>query len=266
MAILTLFSVAGAPGTTTTALALALAWPRDVLLVDADPTASAPILAGYLRGFTPHDKSVVDLAIAQRHGELADTLPAVTLPIPDSRVQLLPGIQTPGQAAAVEGLWPDLLPILAGLDAGGTDVIIDAGRLGANHAPTAAIRAADLSLLVTRSTLPAIIAARAWLPTIETIVADQTGFGLAIVGVGHPHTAGEITGVLKTPILATLAMDPVTAEVFSLGLDPTRHFNPKHFNNSALVRSVRAAAGSLQPTAKARRDHLNAAIEEEPER
>ncbi len=53
MAVITLFSVAGAPGTTTTALAVALAWPRPVMLIDADPTASAPVLAGWLKGQQP---------------------------------------------------------------------------------------------------------------------------------------------------------------------------------------------------------------------
>ena len=37
MAMLLLVSPGGAPGLTTTALGLALSWPRDVILIDADP-------------------------------------------------------------------------------------------------------------------------------------------------------------------------------------------------------------------------------------
>ena len=37
MAIIVLTSVGASPGVTTTALGLALQWPRECLLVDADP-------------------------------------------------------------------------------------------------------------------------------------------------------------------------------------------------------------------------------------
>ena len=37
MSIILLTSPGGSPGLTTTALGLALTWPRDVILADADP-------------------------------------------------------------------------------------------------------------------------------------------------------------------------------------------------------------------------------------
>lgn len=258
MAITTLFSVAGAPGTTTTALALALAWPRNVVLIDADPAASAPILTGWLKGLQPHDRSLVDLVIAQRHGQIAETLQAATLPLPNSTVRFMPGIHAPGQADSVDGLWPDLLPVLDNLDAAGTDVIIDAGRLNASHAPTAAIAAADLALLVTRSTLPALAAVRAWQSTIEALIADPSRFGLALVGAGRPNSADEIKRVFKLNILASLAFDPVNAEIFALGDNPNHPVDPRRFNNSALVKSARAAAAALQQAAQTRRSALRA--------
>jgi MinD-like ATPase involved in chromosome partitioning or flagellar assembly len=261
MAIITLFSVAGAPGTTTTALAIALAWPRRVMLVDADPTASAPILAGWLKGQQPHSCSIVDLVIAQRHGQVAETLKAATLQLPNSNVAFMPGIQAVGQAASVAGLWPDLLPALADLHDAGMDVIIDAGRLSAHHAPTAAISGADLAVLVTRSTLPALAAVRAWQPTIEA-ATDSAAFGLAIVGPGRPNPSDEIRRVFKLPILATMAYDPVNADVFAYGEDPARPVNPKHFNNSSMVQSARAAATALQQAAARRRDALHTPIRE----
>ena len=41
MAVIALASASGSPGVTTTALGLALLWPRPVLLVEADPTGGS---------------------------------------------------------------------------------------------------------------------------------------------------------------------------------------------------------------------------------
>ncbi len=156
-----------------------------------------------------------------------------------------------GQAAAVAGLWPDLLPVLADLDNAGTDVIIDAGRLSAQYAPMATITGADLAVLVTRSTLPALAAVRAWQPTIAA-ATDPSAFGLVIVGPGRPNPNDEIRRVFRLPILATMAFDPVNADVFAFGEDPSRPVNPKHFNHSAMVQSARAAALALHQAAARR--------------
>ena len=43
MAVYALTSAAGSPGVTTTALGLALEWPNQVLLVDADPVGGSAI-------------------------------------------------------------------------------------------------------------------------------------------------------------------------------------------------------------------------------
>lgn len=71
MAIITLTSASGSPGVTTTALGLALVWPRPVVLVEADPTGGSALLAGYWRGQLDH-VGLLDLVLAERHGLLAD--------------------------------------------------------------------------------------------------------------------------------------------------------------------------------------------------
>ena len=48
--VVALASASGSPGVTTTALGMALLWPRPVLLVEADPTGGSGLLAGYFRG------------------------------------------------------------------------------------------------------------------------------------------------------------------------------------------------------------------------
>ena len=52
MALIVLTSASGSPGVTTSAVGLALTWPRPALLVEADPTGGSSVLAGYLRGLT----------------------------------------------------------------------------------------------------------------------------------------------------------------------------------------------------------------------
>ena len=49
MALIVLASASGAPGVSTTALGLTLNWHRSVLLVDADPTGSSAVFAGYFQ-------------------------------------------------------------------------------------------------------------------------------------------------------------------------------------------------------------------------
>ena len=46
MAVVALTSASGSPGVTTTAVGLALTWPRPVLLIEADPTGGSGVLAG----------------------------------------------------------------------------------------------------------------------------------------------------------------------------------------------------------------------------
>jgi cellulose biosynthesis protein BcsQ len=50
MAVIVLASASGSPGVSTTALGLTLNWHRPVLLVDADPTGSSSVFAGYFHG------------------------------------------------------------------------------------------------------------------------------------------------------------------------------------------------------------------------
>ena len=256
MAIVSLFSVSGSPGVTSLALALTVLWPRPAVLVDGDPAASKAVLAGWLQGQAPHDRSLVDLAIAHSHGELSQSLPTVMLELPGSAQRwLIPGVQSPLQARSVEPLWPALVAAFDELDDSGVDVIIDAGRLGMRHAPMRAIRTADVALLVLRSTLPAVAAAAAWVPTLTDLleVPDRSRLGLALVGAGRPYGAREISRSLGSlPVLANLAWDPATADCFSLGKSAGRHFG-----STALVRSARAAAESLAGIAQSRRVALS---------
>jgi hypothetical protein len=272
MAVVALTSAKGAPGVSTAALAMTLLWPRAALLAECDPAGGSSVLAGYLRGTVEHSRGLLALALAQRHDELERALWSQTVPLTGTTATgtdtagpgepggrwLLPGLSDAAQAPSTAALWGPLGSLLASLERGDTDVLVDAGRLGAAHAPTALLRQADLVLLVLGTSLPAVAAARARLAVLReelaaTNAADSalTGVGLLLVGEGRPYTGKEIAGSLGLPVIASLAWDPASAEVLAAGAAPGRRFA-----GSPLVRSTRAAISASSEAIARRRDRL----------
>ena len=243
MAIITLLSGSGAPGVTTSAVALALTWHRQTILLDADPSAAAAIQSGYLRGQTPPNRSVADLAIALRAGELADSLPGVQIPLTDT-VEFIPGPRSHAQAVrSLPSLWQPLAAVLAGQASQGIDVLVDAGRLGMNGYPEPLVHASDLVLIVSRCTLPAVAGIRSWAPALRTEFAEvgvPDAVGLLLVGPGRRYSAREISKATGLPVVATLPQDPIAAEVYSLGTQPgSRH------NRTSLAKALPGAVEAI---------------------
>lgn len=255
MALIVLTSANGSPGVTTSALGLALAWPRPTVLVDADPTGSLSIPAGYFRGGQlATDLTIVDLAMSHRQGTLVDDLPDMLMPIPASQVQFLCGPRRHNQARSLDNLWEPLAGALKALERNGQDVIVDAGRLGLEGSPLKLIAAADLALLVTRSTLPALVAAASWSQTLRESFSRsgaESSLGALLVGQGMPYGAKETAKTLQLPVVSTLAWDQPSAEVLALGAKA-----PRRFENSNLSRSLRACVQAVQSTVTTSRESL----------
>ena len=250
MALVTLVSAAGSPGVTTTALGMALQWPRPVVLVEADPSGSSALAAGYFRGQVDH-AGLVDLVAAHRSGLLAEALPRIVMPIEDTRVSVLFGSRSHEQAAGLARLWEPLLRVLRGVAAEGQDVIVDAGRLGLASWPRALVTAADLTLLVTRSTLPALVAARSWAESLAQDVLPGHDAKLLLVGEGRPYRAGEVVKTLGLGVVGSIAWDPERAAVLSEGaVKPRPRWGgpsaaERSFRHSELMGSLRAAGESI---------------------
>jgi hypothetical protein len=200
MAVIALTSARGAPGVSTTALAMTLLWPRSALLAECDPAGGSSTLTGYLRGGVEHTRGLLGLAVAHRHSQLGETvLWSETLPLADgpggsgpSGRWLLPGLSDAAQAPSTAGLWGPLGGVLAGLERAGTDVLVDAGRLGAAHGPMPLLRSADVVLLVLGTSLPAVAAARARLGVLREDLGETDGPGpgpLGLLLVGAPRRA-----------------------------------------------------------------------------
>ena len=238
MAIVCLTSASGSPGVTTTAVGMAFSWPRPVLLVEADPTGGSGVLAGFLRGTTPYDAGLIELALSPLG--TADALRDVVRPL-SPNVSLVAGIRSHAQATALRDIWEPLAAALRELDDNGQDVIVDAGRLGLMGSPTPLLDAADAALLVTRATLPAISAARSW---TETVRQPATGWRhpcLLLIAEGQPYRATEVSKVLGMPVVADLPDDPAAAAVYHRGAAP-----PKHFETGPYIRALQAAVQSVQ--------------------
>lgn len=238
MAVIALTSAAGSPGVTTTAVGLTLSWPRPVLLVEADPTGASSVLAGYFRGTRAYDVGLIELALSP--ATPGEALPDVVRPLNGHDAWFLAGTRSPAQAAGLSRIWAPLSVALAGLEDLGQDVIIDAGRLGLVGSPEPLIESADLTLLLTRSTLPALAAARAW-TSVPRGSKTWRQSGVLLVGEGQPYRPAEIAKSLDLPIVATLPDAPAEAAVFHRGDTP-----PRGFDTGPYARSLRAAIAAVQ--------------------
>lgn len=254
MALIVLTSASGSPGVTSTATGLAWTWPRPVLLVDADPTGGSAVLAGALRGrWAPRD-SMVDLAMAAQNGSLATRLAEAVQVVPGTRVRLLSGPRSHVQSRGLRALWAPLTATLRGLESTGQDVIVDAGRLGLDGSPKPLITGSDMTLLVTRTDLVSLSAARSWAQSLKAdmeSVGASRSLGLLLVGEGEPYSAREVSKVLGLPVVATIAWNEDEARVFSRGAVPS-----KRFEHGPLVRSLTATRSAIDSWAAATRADL----------
>ena len=234
MAVYALTSAAGSPGVTTTALGLALEWPNQVLLVDADPVGGSAILAGYYRGTVAHPGTLVELWSAHRQGGLEAAVRELPLRLSET-ASLIPGPAGAAQAGGLTDLWPALAAQLRVLSQLGVDVLIDLGRLGHTHVATPLARAADELLLVMRSDLPAVAAVAA-----AEVPSDAPVRGL-LIGPNRPYTAHAVASVIKREVSTSLPWAPEGAAVLSHGgAEPKRGLK--------LRKALRQAAEELHTT------------------
>lgn len=236
MAVFTLASASGAVGVTTLSVGLALTWPRPVVLVEADPSGGSAIMAGYCTGVARPGLS--ELVLAHRHHQLADELPSRLFPLGDSNASLLPGLRSQQQAASLLGVWDSLLDALRELETRtGTDVVVDAGRLGMVGSPEPFLSESDVTALVTGTGLPELARVRSWLPRLQQESMGEVR--LVIAGRVRPYTAAEVAKTLGVPVIGQVTWADA-ARWWSHG-EPQRHFD-----RSPLRRSVESIGEALR--------------------
>lgn len=204
MTAVALGSIKGAPGVTTTALAMAAAWPasRPLLVVECDPDGGVlaarrelafepglvTLAAGLVRGTT---------AVADHTQQLSDTVRVITAPATAEQVHL-------SLRAAEHGLWE-------ALTADGSDLVIDCGRLTASSPAVQLASLAERVLLLARPTVEDVALLRDRLPPLH-----RAGLHPRVLllddGVYRTDEVAEAIGV---PVLARLPIDNRTADALN---------------------------------------------------
>ncbi len=248
--LITLSSAKGAPGVTTTALALGLAWPRPALIVEAD-LAGGSIMTGAFRGQIPNTKGLIPLVA---EGLSVDMVRHQSIAFTRDTLHVLPGIVSPIQANALRNMWTEVSAILSAIATSGTDIIIDMGRTQGTFDDRAALfQEADLNIVAVSSQLPDIFLTRALaehMPSDATL-ADLAPTRLLIIGPGRPYSKKEIVKSIRLPELGTIAWDPFNAEHLSIGTPTTRNFRA-----SPLMKSAIAAQSAIDERVARRREAM----------
>lgn len=260
MAVIALAGCSGAPGVTTSALALLLSWPlgpgRRMILAECDPDGGA-VLHGLLQGTLGDRYGLRNLSVAARKNEFSDAFWRQLIDLsgedgkkdsPRDRL-LLPGITDPVQAASLGSVWKILGQMFRGIDAQTNhDVLIDLGRRGASGPSGILAEQADAVFVVVRNTMRGLQAAQGRVRTLEEQVGDVS---VLMINEG-PYPAGEVQRVLQVPVVATLPYAPKDARVLSDGAE-----QPRHFTKSPLMKAARTATTLLIQRAAMRRARLH---------
>lgn len=260
----TLSSLGHSPGTTTTAVALSMRWPRPCLLIEADTSSTSSILAGRFRGQVPHRSGLTGLASAALHGELDPALVwAHTIELSEDR-RVVPGFSTLGAARGAASFWAHLAGLLSAFDDAGCDLLIDLGRCDAPDPRSSLIAKADLAIVATGATLPDIAATTAPLQASMTRlrelgavlvdVGNDDGLRLAVIDRAREnYSAAEIRRATGVPVLGVIPHAPDAAAVYSLGAVSGRH-GPR----GPLPRAIDTLAEAALGHVRARRARLRA--------
>lgn len=249
------------PGATCTALALALGWPRPLLLVDADP-AGGDVVPGFLPGRVDAEQSgVLAWLVASRRASAAEAarlLPQFAVAIPEAGdLWLLPGPVTPAQGAALAGGWERISQGLEEFTRGGRDVLVDAGRLGDTSCWPLLARA-DRVLLVVRPTARSVQATVHTAALLRDRLGDLDRVALVVAGAG-PYSSTEVATGLGFPSAQRLPADPRAAA----GLVDGAGGGLRGVTRSRLVRAAgdlaRTLTGATEGSASPRLTHPEAA-------
>ena len=223
MTVIVVGSARGAPGATTTALAVA-GWLDDAVLVEADPDGG--VLA--IRYGLGREPGLVTLAAARGTGGLLD------------HAQHLPGgtpvVAAPESASRTAHLWRLGGPgIVEAISAADHPVVVDAGRLGPSSPALALVDTATSVGVVCRPIAEQLIAAA---DTVQRLASGDGQVGLVLIGE-RPYTAADVTSQLHCPVLGVIDHDARAAAAMHNG------HSGRALRRSVLLRSARSLADTL---------------------
>ena len=231
MSVLVVGSFSGAPGATTTALALTASWP-EALYVEADPHGGR-VAARFGLGRQP---GLISFAAARDRSGLADH--AQRLP---GGLAVVVGSESP---EAAEGLWASSGAALAtALAHTPQAVVVDVGRIGGRSPAWAQLAPVAARVAVVVRNDPGDLAVAA--AGLRLLGNDAGEVGLVLAGAS-PYRAEEVAATLNVAVLATLPWDRAAAAAVSAGAS---HGN---LRRSPWARAVRSLAEALAVPAAGR--------------
>jgi MinD-like ATPase involved in chromosome partitioning or flagellar assembly len=248
MALIAVASDKGAPGVTTTALALASVWPEPVLLAECDPAGGDLVFRFPAADGRPLDprRGLLSLAVAGRRDYQQQQVWQHTQKI-HGGLDVLLGVTNAEQGAGLSTLWGPLARMLGALP--GTDVIADCGRLGPEGPFYELLAEADAVLLVTRPEFGDIIRLR---DRAAVVVADagrrgRSGFAVDVLTIADPQrlkaAETEVTHALAQAGLPVRLSCGLADD--RKGADLLRGTWGGKLDKSLLIRTAREAAGRL---------------------
>lgn len=249
MSTLSIASLGTSPGVTTTAVGLAYAWTRPVILVEADVSKPSSVVAGLMRGTLPADGGLMGVAQSSALQPVTEQdLWDFALSLNHSEAEeiarwVLPALSEPAAARNMHSFWPELLRVLHELDTHPVDSIVDLGRIEEAYGRHDLITDTDHLTLVVRSDLGSVAALNAYLPQIE---ADRAARGssetisvLVAEDLAHRLPSRQISKFLGIPVLGRIPHAPQAAAGLSGGARVSARAR------RGLESSLRAAAAAL---------------------
>jgi hypothetical protein len=237
----------GAPGVTTTAMALTAVWPRPILLAECDPSGGDLVyrFPSAVGGHLDPRRGVLSLGIAARRGMPAQQAWEHVQKM-QGGMDLLAGVTNAEQGAGLNTLWGPIGRLLAGLPQ--ADVIADCGRVGVDGPVYDLLAEASLVLLISKAAIADVIRLRDRVTALSAateqrrrparigvlVLADPKQLNSAIGEV--QHVLDQAVGSAK--VLGGLPDDPRGAQLFRDG-------QVGKLNKTLLVRAARGIAKQL---------------------
>jgi len=248
MALIAVAADKGAPGVTTTALALAAVWPRPVLLAECDPAGGDLVYRFPASGGERLDprRGLLSLAVAARRGLQPHQAWEHTQKL-NGGLDILTGVTSAEQGAGLNLLWGPVGRVLAGNSQ--ADVIADCGRLGTDGPHYDLLAEAALVILVTRASLGEVVRLRERVTAVAAALRKRgrTGAGAEVVVIAdHKNLRNAIAEIgqalepasARARIVGGLAEDP-------RGADLLRGEWGGKLDKSLLIRTARDIAERL---------------------